>query len=236
VSVKTFEGLSPVMYDAVLFDNDGVLVELMDIEGIYGAIEKTFVEFGVSPKRKEVESLVGCDVGFVVELCESYGIDAEEFWRRRDANVSRVQRAAVDAGEKSPYDDFDAVERLAREHTVGIVSNNQQATVDHVVESFGMSFFDLHYGREPTVESLRRKKPSPYYVERALEDFGTRNAIYVGDSPHDVVAADRAGVDSAFVRREHRNDVKLDAKPTYEVDSLHELEEVLNGTGGDASG
>jgi len=223
------------MYDAVLFDNDGVLVELMDIEDIYGAVEKTFAEFGVTPKREEVESLVGCDIEFVVDLCESYGIDAEEFWRRRDANVSRVQRNAVDAGEKSPYEDFDAVERLARDYTVGVVSNNQQATVDHVVESFGMSFFDVHYGREPTVESLRRKKPSPHYVERALEDVGTRNALYVGDSPHDVVAADRAGIDSAFVRREHRTDAKLDAEPTYEVGSLHELEAALRDVQGDAS-
>lgn len=223
------------MYDAVLFDNDGVLVELMDIEGIYGAVEKTFVEFGVSPTREEVERLVGCDADEVVEVCDRHGIDAEEFWGRRDANVSRIQRAAVDAGEKPPYDDFDAVERLASEHPVGVVSNNQQATVDHIVESHDMSFFDVQYGREPTVESLRRKKPSPHYVERALDALGATDALYVGDSPHDVVAADRAGVDSAFVRREHRQEVTLDVTPTYEVGSLHELEGVLRDTHGDAS-
>lgn len=223
------------MYDAVLFDNDGVLVELMDIEGIYGAVEKTFVEFGVSPEREEVERLVGCDVEEVVDVCDSYGIDAEEFWRRRDANVSQVQRAAVDAGEKAPYEDFDAVERLANEHTVGVVSNNQQATVDHVVESFEMSFFDVQYGREPTVESLHRKKPSPHYVERALDTLGATDALYVGDSPHDVVAADRAGVDSAFVRRDHRKDAVLDATPTYEVGSLHELEAALDPAADDTT-
>lgn len=235
MSVKTFEYEEKTMYDAVLFDNDGVLVDLMDIEDIYGAIEKTFVEFGVSPTREEVENLVGCDVGFLVDLCESYGIDADEFWRRRDANVSRVQRAAVDAGEKSAYDDLEAVERLARDHTVGVVSNNQHATVDHIVESLELDYLETYYGREPTVESLRRKKPSPHYVERALDDFGTRDAVYVGDSPHDVVAADRAGIDSAFVRREHRKDAKLEVKPTYEVGSLHELEAALRDVPGDAS-
>jgi phosphoglycolate phosphatase len=217
------------MYDAVLFDNDGVLVELMDIEDIYGAVEKTFVEFGASPTREEVERLVGCDADAVVDVCGRHGIDPEGFWERRDANVSRVQRAAVDAGEKSPYDDFDAVERLASEHSVGVVSNNQQATVDHIVESFEMSFFDVQYGREPTVESLRRKKPSPHYVESALDSLGATDAVYVGDSPHDVVAADRAGVDSAFVRRGHRRETTLDATPTYEVGSLHELEGVIDG-------
>lgn len=223
------------MYDAVLFDKDGVLVELTDIETIYDAVEETFAEFGVSPARDEVESLVGCDAEVVVGICNEYGIDADEFWRRRDANVSRVQRDAFDAGEKTPYDDFDAVESLALDHTVGVVSNNQHATVDHVVESLELDFLETYYGREPTVESLRRKKPSPHYVERALEDFGTRDAVYVGDSPHDIVAADRAGIDSAFVRREHRNDATLDVTPTYEVGSLHELEAALRDAPGDAS-
>lgn len=216
------------MYDAVLFDNDGILVELMDIEDIYGAVKKTFVEFGVTPKREEVKRLVGCDVDTVVDVCDRHGIDPEEFWERRDANVSRVQRDAVDAGEKSPYDDFDAVERLASEHTVGVVSNNQQATVDHIVESYEMSFLEVAYGREPTVESLHKKKPSPHYVERALDSLGATDAVYVGDSPHDVVAADRAGADSAFVRREHRKGTTLDVTPTYEVGSLHELEGIID--------
>ena len=54
-----------------------------------------------------------------------------------------------------------------------------------------------------TVESLERKKPNTHYVERALSDLDADAALYVGDSESDVVAADRAGLDSAFVRRPH---------------------------------
>jgi len=219
------------MYDTVLFDNDGVLVELTDIEVIYGAVEETFYEFGVEPSNDDVKELVGVSADDLVQICRKYGLDAEDFWRLRDDNVSRVQRESVDAGEKTPYADFDAVERIARDHSVGVVSNNQQATVDHIVESYGMSFFEVRYGREPTVESLRRKKPSPFYVERALDSLGTDadETLYVGDSPQDVVAADKAGVDSAFVRREHRSNAVFNVEPTHEVGSLHELEDVIDG-------
>jgi len=223
------------MYDAVLFDNDGVLVELIDIERIHGAVEETFGEFGVEPSHDDVRRMVGVSADELASICRKHGLDAEEFWRLRDANVSRVQRDAVDTGEKAPYADFDAVERLARDHAVGVVSNNQQATVDHIVDRFEMSFFEVCYGREPTVESLRRKKPSPFYVERALNALGVRaeETLYVGDSSKDIVAAERAGVDSVFVRREHRKDATLEAAPTYEVGSLHGLEETVEEGGAD---
>jgi len=214
------------MYDAAVFDKDGVLVELTELEDIYDAVGDTFAEFGVEPEREEVERLVGCDAADVFDVCGRYGVDASEFWRRRDANVSRVQREAFDEGEKRPYDDVGVVDRIAADRSVGVVSNNQRATVDHVLDGLCVDV-DARYGREHTLDGLRRKKPSPHYLERALEDLCTRDAVYVGDSPKDVVAAHRAGIDSAFVRREHRRGTTLDPQPTYEVASLHELEETL---------
>jgi phosphoglycolate phosphatase len=218
------------MYDAVLFDKDGVLVELTELETIYDAVKETFAEFGVQPDREDVERLVGCDAEDVLRICDGYGVDPREFWRRRDANVSRVQRRAFDAGDKAPYDDIGVVERIASRFSVGVVSNNQRATVDHVVDSLGMGYVETRYGREHSLGSLRRKKPSPHYVERALEDLSADEAVYVGDSPQDVVAAHRAGADSAFVRREHRSDATLDTEPTYEVSDLHELEDELGAS------
>lgn len=230
MSVKTFERVEQPMYDAVLFDKDGVLVELTELEVIHDAVDGTFAEFGVEPSRDDVERLVGCDAETVVDVCGRYGVDPGEFWRRRDANVSRVQREAFDAGEKKPYDDIGVVERIASRCPVGVVSNNQRATVDHVVESLGMGYVETRYGREHSLQSLRRKKPSPHYVERALEDIGAVDALYVGDSPKDVVAAHGADADSAFVRREHRADATLEAEPTYEVGDLHELEDELEAS------
>ena len=65
------------------------------------------------------------------------------------------------------------------------------------------------------------------YLDRALSDLGTRDALYVGDSGVDVEAATRAGVDSAFVRRDHRADYPLRAEPDYEVPDLAALADLL---------
>jgi len=48
----------------------------------------------------------------------------------------------------------------------------------------------------------------------------------VGDDESDVVAAHRAGIDSAFIRRPHRRDADLDVEPTYVIDDLHDLRRV----------
>ncbi|PSQ14696.1 hypothetical protein BRC99_02630 [Halobacteriales archaeon QS_7_69_60] len=54
------------------------------------------------------------------------------------------------------------------------------------------------------------------------------SALYVGDSGSDVVAAHRAGLDSAFLRRPHVRDAELPADPTHEVETLHEVAALLD--------
>jgi len=77
-----------------------------------------------------------------------------------------------------------------------------------------------------------RKKPSPYYIERALEDLGAETAISSATTRSDVLAADNAGIDSAFVRRPHRRSTELSCQPTYEIDDLHDLVEHLRTDAG----
>ncbi|MFB6200940.1 MAG: HAD-IA family hydrolase [Halorhabdus sp.] len=73
------------------------------------------------------------------------------------------------------------------------------------------------------------QKPAPYYLEQALADLETTDALYVGDSETDVEAAHAAGIDAAFVRRSHRADAKLAVTPDYEIDGLAALTSILDG-------
>ncbi|MFB6252176.1 MAG: HAD family hydrolase [Halobellus sp.] len=214
-------------YDAVLFDNDGVLVKRSPLELLSEAAADAFAALGVEdPADEAIET-----VSYVVTpdrlagVCSTYGVDSHEFWTARDRVASDAQVASMRRGGKPWYDDVDALESLSG--PLGIVSTNQQATIDAILRHYDLEpLFETAYGREPTVESLRRKKPAPHYLERALSDLGADSALFVGDSEPDLLAASRAGVDSALVRRPHVTSATLDATPTYELDSLWDLHEL----------
>jgi HAD superfamily hydrolase (TIGR01549 family) len=161
-------------------------------------------------------------------VCDAYGLDPEVFFPLRDSHSSQHQQAEVRAGRKTLYDDFEAVHAL--DHPLGIVSSNQQETVDFLLDHFDIDhLFETAYGREPTPESLRRKKPNTHYLERALSDLDADSALYVGDSETDLIAAHDAGLDSVFIRRPHRAGADFDTDPTYEIDSLDAVPELATG-------
>jgi phosphoglycolate phosphatase-like HAD superfamily hydrolase len=216
-----------VRYEAVLFDNDGVIVERTRDDVVRPAVRDAFRELGVDdPDPHHVEYFHRGPMEDLEPICETYGIDPETFWERRDRLVCDAQKAAIRDGGKPLYDDVGVLDDLPV--PCGIVSNNQCDTIDAVVEHYGLEDrFELAHGRDMTVEGVLQKKPDPYYLERALSELGAESALYVGDSAVDVAAAGAAGIDAAFVRRPHRVDYDLPHEPTYEIDGLAELPDLV---------
>jgi HAD superfamily hydrolase (TIGR01549 family) len=215
-------------YDTVVFDNDGVLVGRTRFDVLREATEETFAQFDVTdPDPDHVEAMtVGATPGQVAAVCDAYGLDPERFWRARDRTMSRAQQAEAREGRKTPYGDIHTLADL--DAARGIVSSNQQATVDFLLDHFEVSgLFDTAYGREATVESLDLRKPNPHYLERALADLDAESALFVGDNESDVRAAENAGIDSAFIRRPHRRDWDLAVWPTWDIDSLDDLHGIV---------
>lgn len=215
------------MYDAVLFDMDGVLVEPTQRDTARRAIERAFAEFDVEPREEDVEALLNVSVDRVEEVCRRHELDVDGFWRVRERRIAEAQTRSFDDGGKQPYPDVDVVEEL-NGSSLAVVSNNQQPTVDHVVEGLGFRHrFEAVHARGPDVDDLRRKKPSPHLLESALSDMEPEQALYVGDREKDVVAADRAGVDSALLRRGHNIDLEPETSPDHELEGLESLDELI---------
>jgi HAD superfamily hydrolase (TIGR01549 family) len=215
-------------YEAVVFDMDGVLLTMTDGSLIDRAAREAFGAYGVEPSDEAVEPFVRADADELAAACEPYDLDPESVWSAREWAACWLQALEMDAGRKVPYEDVAAIGDL--DARTALVSNNQHHTVGHAVDRFDLGdVFESAYGRDVSVDGLRRRKPDPHYIDRALSDLGTRDALYVGDSRVDVEASARAGLDSAFVRRDHRADYTLPAEPTYEVSDLAELVEHLTG-------
>ena len=211
-------------YDAVVFDNDGVLVEPPADERQRLAAREAFAEHGIEDVLEDHLSGIAGGVRHerLHEIADHYELDAAALWEARDRYDQRFQREDLTNGVRALYDDVDAIADLATPR--GIVSNNHHATVEFILDHFGLDdLFGTYYGRERSVAGLKRKKPEPHYIERACADLDAETALYVGDRPSDVRAAHNAGLDSVFLRREHASDATLELTPTYEIPSLAEL-------------
>lgn len=214
-----------MQYDAVVFDYDGVLMEPTPLDVLHDAARETFRGLGVEPLESEVRELsIGVDPEWFHDTCERHGLDPVECWRARDGNASDHQIDLVERGQKRLYEDHVAITAIDRPR--GIVSTNQQRTLEHHLAYHGLSDrFDAVYGREPHPDSLRKKKPNPHYLDRALADLDADTALFVGDSTSDVQAAHNAGIDSMYVHRDHNGPPGVE--PTYEAESLHALDALL---------
>ncbi|ARS90896.1 HAD family hydrolase [Natrarchaeobaculum aegyptiacum] len=213
-------------YDAILFDNDGVLTTPTDRQVLRDAIETAFDRVGEpDPRAEHVQTLVSPTVDSLADVAAAYNVEPGTLWEARERAAIDAQLGELEAGRKRPYDDVDVLSSL--ETATGIVSNNQHETIENILSHTSIGEFDVWYGREPTIQGIERKKPRPYYLERAISDLGVSNPLYVGDSQKDVVAASTLGIDAAFVRRDHRRGYELSVSPTYEIESLEGLLEVL---------
>ncbi|SFR56723.1 MULTISPECIES: HAD family hydrolase [Halorubrum] len=215
-------------YDTVLFDSDGVLVEPPTYETKVEATRAAFTEVGVKrPKNHHIDEIVnGTTVERLHEICAAYELDVNTFWEARERLDEESQFKKFESDSRTRYDDVTAISDVSQ--TCGIVSNNHHSTIEFVMDFFDLqSTFDTYYGREKTVESLDYKKPNTHYLDLALSELGGESALYVGDSEHDVIAAHQAGMDSVFVRRPHCTDVTLSTTPTYEINNLHEIPEIV---------
>lgn len=223
----------------MVLDNDGVLMRVADMDRHYRAIRRSFAIHGVGdPATEDVDDLsVGVTLSVIGRIADDYGIDPAAFWETRDRMASAAQIASIDDGHKQPYADAAVVRDLPV--PAAVVSSNQQATLDFLLDRFGFArHLESVYGRAPTLVDVVRKKPAPYFVTRALTDLerarGDRSldlerVLMVGDSESDVRAAHAAGIDAAFLRREHRQEYALGEEPEYELDGLDELSVLLDG-------
>lgn len=219
------------MYDALLFDMDGVLLAGRGTDSAlyHEATRAVFADAGVEVPDGLLDEHPGSHEA-VLAAADGAGLDTDAFWAARESTVSDLEHERLAAGDRAPYDDVAVLDDLATDHRLGVVSNNRQKTVEFVADWAGFAdAVSALTGRAPTVEGYERQKPDPHYLHETLSELGVDDpgaALYVGDRENDLVAADNAGMDGAFIRRPHNRDVELGRVPEYEIESLRALRDL----------
>lgn len=220
-------------YDALLLDFDGVLVDVLPDEHRLPAFREQIA--GELRDRSigeaEMDDLAGTLAHGVTfeklrQLSEQTDLPLEDLWRARDDALAEVLDRAARDGHKTPYDDVTALAGLDR--PVGVVSNNQTRVVESLSDQFGLTeHFGAVRARDPHPDSLREKKPEPTFLEETTLELGVENPLFVGDKGTDIQAGRRAGLDTVLLRREHNADRRIETEPTYEVERLDAVVELL---------
>ena len=214
----------------VLFDMDGVILEGHGTDPAVHdrALDDAIAEAGLSVDDDTYVLLAGYeyDTDFV-RGCDRLGIDPVGFYLRRERHSATHAIDRLDAGHRTLYPDSDALDAVADNYTLGLISNNYDAVVGFVVDHYDLDCFDYARGRDPGVDGFYRRKPNPHYLLAGREALGGTDGVYVGDRATDVMAATRAGLDAVLIRRAHNRDASLSLEPTAEIESLTELHSVL---------
>lgn len=217
-------------YDTVIFDMDGVLVANSPRWVFDHAARQALASIGIDePTERDRELLNGFPTDIKASkthFTDRHGLDFEDLWQRRERFASANQLRLIRSGEKDPYSDIGILNDL--DATLAVVSNNQHATVESVVRHYSIEqHVSAWFGLDPTVEGIRKRKPDPWYLEKAYATIGGGDALYVGDRQSDVRAATRAGMDSALITRSGKL-VDADPKPTHHIASLVEIRDLVD--------
>jgi len=221
--------MSDAAYDALLLDHDGVVVTLSPRPVLETAATEAFAATGITdPRPEDVDAItIRVSPAELRAVADRYDVDPDQLWQSREDRIEAALRDEAVAGRKAPYDDVVALERA--DVPIGIVSNNQRRIVEFVLRTHDLEDrVRTVRARPPTRDSLHEKKPEPTYLDAAASDLGCSNPLYVGDSESDVLAGQRAGFDTVFLRRPHNVNRELDAEPSLEVESLQTVVETLD--------
>lgn len=187
---------------AVLFDLDGTLIDSIAL--LLECVKHTFEGRDRAPTQEEW--IAGIGTPLRKQLAEYSSSDEE-----MDALVDKYrtfQRVHHDRMTTAFPGVNDTIRELDRRgHPMGVVTSKSNEMMDKGLEWVGL--LDVMKTRIG-MDSCKIHKPDPTPVRLALEELGytPSEAVFVGDSPHDIAAGNAAGVISVaalwgpFTRRQ----------------------------------
>ena len=198
---------------ALLFDLDGTLVD--SIELILSSFRYTFRQH-VGEVPPDSKWIAGLGTPLFTQLKEFTQDDA--LARAMIATYRQYQLAHHDEFMRSYEGVTEAMAELrARGHTTAVVTSKMSDLAIRALDFTGLrDTIDLVIGMEDT----ERHKPDPEPVRVALAKLGraANEAVFLGDSPHDIASGNAAGVITVAAQWGPFSRQELDAaKPGYQV-------------------
>ncbi len=209
------------MYDVVLFDFDGTLVNTNDliVEALQAAAN---LANGKDLSNKELDHILGRPLQEQMEIIHQGRADElvayyRQYYRQRRDDMTQI------------FDGVTTMLSTLKDAGVrmGVVSNKGTSGIRHGIDLFDLdAYFEVALSSEDVLE----KKPHPEGIYKALEQMKSQDqrVLFVGDSGHDIECGQRAEIDTALVGWTILDkDRLLTLNPTYLAESVDQLTEFI---------
>jgi pyrophosphatase PpaX len=210
----------------ILFDLDGTLVDTIDL--LLQSMRHAFADFsGRRPSAEEWVAGIGTPLA---TQFRAFARDEEEV-ERLITRYRGFQQIHHDRLTRCYPGVVEVVRALAEAgQPLAVVTSKADDMARRTLAHVGLaSYFSVVVG----VQSTTRHKPDPEPVRFALAQLGAsaEGTFFVGDSPHDIVSGNAAGVATvAALWGPFRREVLEQARPTYVIDRIGALAMVLDGS------
>ena len=173
---------------AVLFDLDGTLIDTIEL--LLECARHTFHGRTPAPTDEEWIAGIGTPLRKQFAAYTSSDEEMEELTQRYRA-FQREHHDRLTTAFPGVLEVLDELE--AKGHPMGIVTSKSNEMMDRGLEWVGIM---RHMKTRIGMDNAKRHKPDPHPVQAALEELGyePREAVFVGDSPHDIASGNAAGV------------------------------------------
>lgn len=200
-----------------IFDLDGTLMDSTNTEK--QCFIRTFDSLGMGYRTSDLDVYVNQNLESTFSGIDDGSHTYEEFVHRFMSEASR----SVDDGTVPFPDTRETLEGIAScGIPMCIATRMGGRRARGILERHGLDgFFDLIVGAEDVV----RHKPDPECVFKCLDfhDVSAEDAVFIGDSPKDMYAADGANVEGILIDRTHRYQTFEDHR------IVRDLREILDG-------
>ena len=203
---------------AVLFDLDGTLIDSIGL--LLDCVRHTFE--GRTPAPTEAEWIAGIGTPLRKQLAEWVASDEDaDALTLRYRTYQRVHHDRLTSAYPGVVETLTELER--RGHPMGVVTSKSNEMMDMGLVHVGLDqFMKSRIG----MDSCKIHKPEPFPVLMALEELGysPNEALFVGDSPHDIQSGNAAGVISVAALWGPFTKAQLEAsRPAHYIERIEEL-------------
>lgn len=215
-------------YKYILLDWDGNLAQTLNMWP--DAIDIVLQKQDIRLKRSELIEACGGVAAFLsthTQLSQAEGkVVLEE--------ATEIVKERLPLVELYP-DAIDVLNDLKKSgKKLAVITSSIRSVVTPLLEKFNLN--DL-FDAVVCIEDTERRKPHAQPLQKALEILGgtESEAIMIGDTEKDILAAHNAGVDSIlFYPVEHQEFYKLEKliehKPTYVISEFWDVTKIAEGT------